>query len=76
MFMTPGTRARQQSFSSVLLRRLSRQTIAAPSDGVELFARRRAGRSMAAQITPVGRLFEFQPFFCHKQGYLQRRKRQ
>lgn len=60
MFPTPGTRANRQSFSSLLLRRLPRLNMLAPSDGVELFAQRRAGRQMAAQVGPSGRWYELQ----------------
>jgi hypothetical protein len=36
-------------------------TPSTPSAGATLFARRRAGRHMAAQIGPIGRWYEFQP---------------
>jgi hypothetical protein len=62
MFTSPGSRGRQQSFFSILLRRFPRFNEVAPSDGVELFARRRAGRYMLAQIGPSNVPYEFQPY--------------
>jgi hypothetical protein len=65
MFVTPGSRARQQSFASLLLRRFARSQPHAPSDGLELFAMRRAGQYMAAQIGPSGAVTPLQPYFAN-----------
>lgn len=70
MFLTPGSRARQQSFASLLLRRFTKSQPHAPSDGVELFARRRAGRFMPAAIGPSNIPFDLQPYLgANKIGF-------